>query len=84
MSSAKNISYIPLTKLKKGAAAKVVEIISGKQAAHRLSALGIRLGGHVVKLSTFALRGPVTIKVGSSTIALGHGMAEKVMVEPVL
>ena len=81
MSSAKNISHIPLTKLKKGVRAKVIEIASGKQVAHRLSTLGIRLGGYVVKISTFALRGPVTIKVGSSTIALGHGMAEKVIVE---
>lgn len=84
MSSTKNTSYIPLTKLKKGVRAKVVETASGKQASHRLSMLGIRVGGYVVKLSSFALRGPVTVKVGSSTLALGHGMAEKVMVEPVL
>ncbi|MFH1691557.1 MAG: FeoA family protein [Candidatus Omnitrophota bacterium] len=81
MSSAKIISHIPLTKLKKGLRAKVVEISSGKQAAHRLSTLGIRLGGYVVKVSAFALKGPVTVKVGSSVIALGHGMAEKVIVE---
>lgn len=83
MSSAKNISHIPLTKLKKGVRAKIVEITSGKQVVHRLSTLGIRLDSHVVKISTFVLRGPVTVKVGSTTIALGHGMAEKVIVEPV-
>lgn len=81
MTSTKNISQIPLTKIEKGVRAKVVEITSGKQAAHRLSTLGIRLGSYVVKISTFALKGPVTVKVGSTTIALGHGMAEKVMVE---
>ena len=71
---------IPLTKLKKGAKAKVIEITAGKQLALRLSHLGLRHGGHLTKISAFALRGPVTVKVGATTIALGHGMAEKVMV----
>ena len=72
---------IPLAKLKKGVKAKIVEVTAGKQMAHRLSSIGLRHGAYITKLSTFALKGPVTVKVGSTTIALGHGMAEKVMVE---
>ena len=70
-----------LTKLKKGKSAKVVEVAGGKQVSHRLSSLGLRVGVSVSKISDFALKGPVAVKVGSTTIALGHTMAEKVMVE---
>lgn len=76
------MSRVPLTKLKKQLKAQIIEVKAGRQASHRLSALGLRPGIQLVKLSNFALKGPVTVKVGSSTIALGHGMAEKVIVEP--
>ncbi|MDD5019881.1 MAG: FeoA family protein [Candidatus Omnitrophica bacterium] len=72
---------ISLIQLKKGTKARIVELAGGKQVAHRLSMLGLRLGAHVVRLSTFALRGPVAVRVGHTTLALGHGMAEKVIVE---
>lgn len=83
MNHPKHPSVIPLTKLKKDTRAKVIEVAGGKQVALRLSTLGLRPGSHFLKVSSFALRGPVTIKVGSTTIALGHGMAEKVLVEAV-
>ncbi|MFH0877868.1 MAG: FeoA family protein [Candidatus Omnitrophota bacterium] len=72
---------MPLTKLGKGKKATIVELNAGRQGSHRLSSLGLRLGRHITKISSFALRGPVTVKAGSTTIALGHGMAEKVIVE---
>ena len=71
----------PLTKIKKGIRVKIVEVAMGRQASARLSALGLRVGAYVTKISSFAMRGPVTLKVGSATIALGHSMAEKVFVE---
>lgn len=73
---------IPLTKLKRGTKAKVVEVTASKQLALRLSHLGLRPGAHLTKISTFVLKGPVAVKVGSTTIALGHSMAQKVFVEP--
>ena len=71
----------PLTRLKIGTKAKILEVAAGKQAAHRLSTMGLRVGAHITRISTFVLRGPVTVKVGSTTIAIGHGMAEKIIVE---
>ncbi len=82
LSASKDIHQVSLTSLKKGHKAKIVAISAGKQAAQRLSALGLRKGAVIVKFSAFALNGPVTIKVGSTTLALGHGMAEKILVEP--
>ena len=77
----KQQNIIALTKLKKGSRAKIIEITGGRQTAHKLSAMGLRPGSHLVKISSFALKGPVTVKVCSTTIALGHSMAEKVFVE---
>ncbi len=74
---------IPLTKLKKGSRAKIVEVAAGKHLIFKLSALGLRSGVQIIKISGFALKGPVAVKAGSTTIALGHGMAEKIFVEPV-
>ena len=72
---------MPLTKLGKRKKATIVEVNAGKQATHRLSSLGLRVGMHITKISSFALRGPIAVKVGSTTLALGHGMADKVIVE---
>lgn len=60
---------------------KIVEISGGHALQNRTMSMGIYAGREIRKLSHFAMRGPVTIKVGRSTIALGHGMASKVFVE---
>lgn len=78
----KQPATISLAKLKKRTRAKIVEISGAKPLALKLSAMGLRTGAYLVKISAFALKGPVTVKVGSTTIALGHSMAEKVSVEP--
>jgi ferrous iron transport protein A len=72
---------LSLTQLKKGSKARIVEFIGGKEVTHRLMMMGLRPGEQLVKLSAFALRGPVTVRIGHTTLALGHGMAEKVIVE---
>ena len=70
-----------LNRVKKDLKVKVLEIAAGRMANARLSSLGLRPGVMVTKISSFALRGPVTLKVGRSTIAIGHGMAEKIIVD---
>ncbi|HQP91970.1 MAG TPA: FeoA family protein [Candidatus Omnitrophota bacterium] len=78
----KNTVPLSLARLKRGQKAKIVEVVSGKEAARRLSSLGLRRGATIMKFSAFALYGPVTVKVGSTTLALGHSVAEKILVEP--
>jgi len=70
-----------LNRVKKNEKVKILEIAAGRMANVRLSALGLRPGTWVTKISSFALRGPVTLKVNRSTIAIGHGMAEKIIVD---
>jgi len=70
-----------LTKLKQNTKAKVTEISGGACLQGRLMSMGIYPGREIKKLSHFALRGPIAIKVGRSVLALGFGMARRITVE---
>lgn len=70
---------MPLGLLISGDKAKVVEIVSGKQMRTRIEDIGIR-EGKVVEVLNNEGRGPVLIKVNDSRIAIGRGMAMKIMV----
>ncbi len=61
--------------------ARISEISGGSTFVNRMMSMGIYAGREVTKVSHFAMKGPVTIKVGRSTLALGHGMAAKITVE---
>jgi ferrous iron transport protein A len=75
----KNI--VSLTSLAAGHEGKVIEFQGGRGMARRLETRGIRLGHTIKKVSNQFLRGPVTVKVGHTTLAIGHGIANRVMVE---
>lgn len=74
----KKISLFQMRENQKG---RVTEVLGGGGFANRMMSMGIYPGREVTKVSHFALRGPVAIKVGRSVLALGHGMAAKIMVE---
>lgn len=59
----------------------VVEFTAGPGLVRRLEEMGIRVGKIITKVSGMPLRGPVVVQVGGTRIALGHGMATKVMVK---
>jgi len=60
---------------------KISEILGGAGLQNRLMGMGVYVGKEITKLSYIGLRGPVVIKAGRTVLALGHGMAAKVMVE---
>jgi len=64
-----------------GQAGVVVRILGGYGLIRRLEVLGIRPGKRVTKISSMLLRGPVTFQVDSTQIAVGFGMANKIVVE---
>lgn len=74
----KKISLVQMREKQKG---KIIEIHSGATLQHRLLSLGVYPGKEITKLSQFILRGPVAIKVGRTVLALGRGMASKIIVE---
>lgn len=72
---------LSLLKMKEKQKGRVLEILGGYGLGERMASMGIYRGREIIKLSHFALRGPVTIKVGRSVLALGHGMAGKIILE---
>ncbi|HHY39413.1 MAG TPA: ferrous iron transport protein A [Clostridia bacterium] len=72
-----------LIDLKAGQSGRVKRIEGGRALIQRLEALGIRPGRIVKKMSSVFRRGPVTISLGSFEVALGYGMARRIIVEPV-
>ena len=75
------MSVIDLAELKAGITGTVTSIDGGHGITNRLDAMGIRCGIKITKLSGQFMRGPVIIKVGSTQVAIGYGMAKKVMVQ---
>jgi ferrous iron transport protein A len=48
---------------------------------NRLNALGIRPGKKITKVNSMLMRGPVTVQLGSTRLAIGFGMANRILVE---
>jgi ferrous iron transport protein A len=73
---------LTLAEMKTGQTGIVVEVLGGHGLIRRLDALGIRPGKKVAKLSSTLFRGPVTLRVNNTQVAVGFGMAKKIIVEP--
>lgn len=71
---------LPLTKMKNGEEGYVQAITGGDELKNRLAALGLRVSLKVAKVSGLFL-GPITVRVGQTQIAIGHGMAGKIILE---
>ncbi len=69
-----------VTELKSGEKARVIDIMGGWGLLRKLDALGIRVGIKITKVSSQVFRGPVIIKVGDTEVAIGFGMAKKIIV----
>jgi len=73
---------ITLAQLKNGQSGTVVEIQGGRRMVDRLNALSIIPGKKITKTSAMLMRGPVTIEVDRAEVAIGFGMASRVVVKP--
>ena len=73
---------VPLTLLKSGQSGVIVQIQGGPGMVNRLASLGIRPGKRITKFSSMLMRGPVTVRVDRTQIAIGFGMARRVIIEP--
>jgi len=73
---------LTLARMRTGRSGKVVEVLGGRGINNRLSALGLRPGLRVTKVSSMFMRGPVTVQLGNSQVAIGFGMANRIIIEP--
>ena len=72
---------IDLTQMQPGEAGIVKEIQGGQGLVRKLESMGIRPQKQITKVSSHFWRGPQTVEVDNIQIAVGFGMARKILVE---
>ncbi len=72
-----------LINVEEGKDVKVVEIQGGHGLKKRLESIGIIPDVIIRKISNQVMKGPVVIKVGTTQVAIGYGMARKIIVEEI-
>ena len=72
---------LTLAEMRTGQTGTVVGVLGGHGLIRRLDALGIRPGKKVTKLNSALFRGPVILRVDSTQVAVGFGMARRIVVE---
>ncbi len=75
------ISRLRLLEMKSGDQGTVFEVRGGAGVRRRLEAMGVRSGVAVEKVTGSPFGGPVIIKIGHARLAIGCGMASKIIVE---
>lgn len=70
-----------LARMRAGQGGVVVQIQGGRGLTGRLNALGIIPGKRITKISSTLMRGPVTIEVDRTRVAIGFGMASRILVQ---
>lgn len=72
---------ITLDLIKEGQKVKVIDIYGGWGIRQRLGCLGIHPGDVITVKKSAIMRGPILISVHGNQVALGRGVARKVLVE---
>jgi len=72
---------LTLAEMRTGQTGTVVSVLGGRGFIQRLDALGIRPGKKVTKISSTLFRGPVILKMNNTQVAVGFGMARRIIVE---
>ena len=70
----------PLAELVPGEDAEIVALNGGEKFQSRLRAMGLAEGQTVRKLSRIRWGGPIILLVNRAQVAIGHGMARKILV----
>ena len=69
--------------LKNGQQGKIVAIQGGPGVSRKLGNMGIRVGSQVCNLSGHFMKGPVVVQSGRTQVAMGPGLAGKIMIEKI-
>jgi len=70
-----------LAEMRPGEEGVLVDLQGGFGMVRRLDGLGLRPGKGIRKINAQFLRGPVVISLDNRRVALGYGMARRVIVE---
>ncbi|MDD5282333.1 MAG: FeoA family protein [Candidatus Omnitrophica bacterium] len=72
---------VSLTQMKERQKGTILDISGGLGLQNKFMSMGIYKGREITKISHIGLKGPVAIKVGRSVLVLGHGVANKIVIE---
>ena len=72
-----------LIDLKQGQGATIVSIFGGRRAALRLADLGLTPETKIKVITAAPFAGPIEIEFRGSKLALGRGIASKILVKPI-
>ncbi len=72
---------ISAAEMREGQTGLVINLSGGHGMVRRMQAMGVRPGVPVVKLTSQPFRGPVSLQVGATQVAVGFGIARRIMVE---
>jgi len=72
---------LDLTQMQPKESGVVMEIQGGCGLIRKLQSMGIRPGKKITKISSHFWRGPQTVEIDNLQIAIGFGMAKKILVE---
>jgi ferrous iron transport protein A len=72
---------VTLDRMKSGQKGKVFKITGGRTVQLRLEALGVFPGTNIKKISAFLSGGPIVFEAEKTQIAIGFGMAQKILIE---
>ncbi|MBN1686444.1 MAG: ferrous iron transport protein A [Spirochaetales bacterium] len=77
----RDVFILSLNDMKRGESGVIKEILGGHGFARRLESMNIRVGKNITKVSAMFRRGPVTVQADHTRLALGFGMAGRIIVE---
>jgi ferrous iron transport protein A len=72
--------YKPLVMVKPGESAHIAGVEGGRHLRARLAAMGLNPGA-LVRVVANSLHGPFIVALGDTRLALGRGMAHKILVQ---
>jgi ferrous iron transport protein A len=72
---------LSVAEMRTGQTGTVIRVLGGHGLVRRLDGLGIRPGKKVSKINSTLFHGPVTLRVDNAQVAVGFGMARKIIVE---
>lgn len=70
-----------LAELREGESGIIVGVMGGFGFQRRLATLGIRINKKIQMITAQPFRGPIVVEVDGARVAIGMGMAWKVLVE---
>ncbi len=78
----RKVSAMPLALASAGEKIYIVKFASGRGMCQRLSSMGLNVGSEI-EIIKKGFQGPLLIEAGDTRLAIGAGMAHKIIVMPV-